>query len=75
MVQVCVVEEEGDIPCAGHNKRQHCESENKGIKAGWNQPVAAFCRRVYDFKDGRIFYTLSNTDKCVTLKLHGFNYS
>jgi hypothetical protein len=28
----------------------------------------------YDFKKGKIFYALSNGDKCVTLTLEGFAY-
>jgi hypothetical protein len=46
---------------------------------GWKLAGTDFSPHIaglfYDFRDGRIFYTQSNTDKCVTLKLHGFKYS
>ena len=47
----------------------------KGLKLAGTNLSPHFAGEFYDFKDGRIFYTLSNTDKCVTLKLHGFKYS
>lgn len=47
----------------------------KGLKLAGTNLSPHFAGEFYDFKDGRIFYTLSNTDKCVTLKLRGFKYS
>ena len=47
----------------------------KELKLAGTNLSPHFAGEFYDFKDGRIFYMLSNTDRCVTLKVHGFKYS
>ena len=47
----------------------------KGWKLAGTDFSPHFAGVFYDFHNGRIFYALSNADKCVTLKLHGFKYS
>lgn len=47
----------------------------KGWKLAGTDFSPHFAGVFYDFQDGKIFYTLSNADKCITLKLYGFKYS
>jgi hypothetical protein len=46
----------------------------KGLKLAGTALPPHYAGQFYDFKEGRIFYALSDRDKCVTIKLEGFKY-
>jgi hypothetical protein len=46
----------------------------KGLKLAGTALSPHYAGQFYDFKDGRIFYALSDRAKCITLRLAGFKY-
>lgn len=47
----------------------------KGLKMAGTALPPHYAGIFYDFKEGKIFYALGNRDRCVTIRLQGFNYS
>jgi hypothetical protein len=50
-------------------------AEIKGWKTAGTALPPHYAGNFYDFKIGRIFYALSDRDKCVTFRLEGAKYS
>ncbi|AIF84376.1 hypothetical protein NTE_02323 [Candidatus Nitrososphaera evergladensis SR1] len=63
-----------EVPLACIKEVSIERAEIKGLKTGGTALPPHFAGRFYDFKTGRIFYALSDRDKCVTLRLEGAKY-
>jgi hypothetical protein len=50
-------------------------AEVKGLRIAGTALPPHYAGHFYDFKEGKIFYALSNKDRCVTIILAGFSYS
>lgn len=63
-----------EVPLACVKEVSAESAKIRGWKTGGTALPPHYAGRFYDFKVGRIFYALSDRDRCVTLRLEGARY-
>lgn len=64
-----------EIPLSCVKAVSTADAKVKGLKLAGTALPPHYAGQFYDFKEGRIFYALSDRAKCVTIRLAEFKYS